>query len=360
MRVKTLLPALALLAAPAPADTIHLTDGKAIEDVDVDQETLQEVTYRSGSKRESVPSAKVLSIDYSGMPQLVDRARLAASEGAFADAATDLRTYVDGFLAGNKRERYQWAPAHAARRLIELNRMIGGADGVIEAADRLIESFPESRHVPAAYLARAEAQAAKGSADQAQRTLQQLEELVLSKSLSPRWRLEAQLAKVLYDPALKAAQKREALIRVSSEAGSEFPTVRNAADVAEAEVLLASKQVEDAERIFRRVIDDPKAGSATLAAAYTGLGDVLYQRAAAKGGDEAKPIFRQALLAYMRVVVNHEDQIGYVPKALFYAGRSFDQIGDEGARDSARKLYIAVVRDYPGSSWATEARGFLK
>lgn len=360
MRLPALFLAPLLLASSATPDTIYLVDGRSLDNVEIATETLKEITYREGSKRETVPSEKVLRVRYKTLPQLVDRAEVAAKEGQLVDAVADLETYLAGLASSGRRERLEWAPAYAAHRVVRLNLLLGEHAKAAAAADRLIQSFPQSRYVPAAYLGKAQAQLEQGNRAGAEKTLDDLIALVGRDSLSARWRLEAQLAKVLGNADLRGPQKREALIRISGEAGREFPTVRNKADVAEAEVLLAAKQPDDAEKIFNRVLADPQADGATLAAAYTGLGDVLYQRAATQQGEQAKGTFRQALLAYMRVVVNHPDQVAYVPKAMFYAGRSFDQIGAEDARDNSRKLYLAIVRQYPGTNWASEARGFLR
>ena len=114
--------------------------------------------------------------------------------------------------------------------------------------------------------------------------------------------------------------------------------------------------------IFQKIVDDPKAESSTLAAAYTGLGDCLFQRAVAaeKGSDARNKLMRDALLSYMRVVVNHRDESGYAPKAMFFAGRVFDQSEDEVSKENAQKLYRAVLRHYDGTQWAEEARNFRK
>lgn len=358
MRLAILL--LPLLAAPAVADTIYLVDGRSIDNVTIRQETIKEVTYRLNNKDEKVAAETVLNVTYSAMPQLVDRAMTAVGEGQLMEAINDLETYVGGLESSGRREKHEWAPAYASFRLVGLNALVGEPAKAASAADRLIQNHPESRYVPAAYLAKATAQAHQGQKAASEKTLDDLVALVASKSLSARWRLEAQLAKVLLNPELKGATKREALIRISGEASREFPTVRNKADAAEGEVLLGLKQAEDAEKIFRRVVNDPQADGATLAMAYTGLGDVLYQKATAATGDAAKKLFKEALLAYMRVVVNHPDQVAHVPKAMFFAGRSFDQIGGEGSSDNSAKLYTAILRDYPGSNWASEARGFRK
>lgn len=346
------------LAAGVAADTIHKTDGKSIEDVTVVAETLQEVTYKKGRTNASVPTDQVLRIDYSGKPKLVERADLAVQDDQILDAIDDYRTYLEGYLANPGRERYAWAPAYAASRLVQLEATVGNWSGVIAEANRLIEKFPDSRWVPMAYLAKANALLATGKAREARAAVDALRALVDEKGLSRRWGLEAELAGVLVDPALKGAKKAEELQKVADRAGTEFPSVRNRALARMAEVLVEAKDYERAREVFRRVTEDPKSDDETLAIAYSGLGDCLYQQAASASGEEAARLFHEALLAYMRVVVLYKDQSAYVPKAMFFAARCLDQIGDEDSKEKAKDLYRAVVRQYPDSKWAEEAKGF--
>lgn len=358
--IPSLRPALAVvvLAAGAAADTIYKTDGRLIEDVTIVRETLQEVTYKAGRKNESVPTDQVLRIEYSGKPKLVDRADVAVQDDEILDAIDDYRTYVEGFLSGNKRERYAWAPAYAASRLVRLEASLGDWKAVVQEADRLIEQFPDSRWLPTAYLAKAKALLMLGKAGEARAAIDALKGLVETKELSRRWGLEAELAGVLVDPTLQGAKRVEELQKVADRAGTEFPTVRNRALARMAELLAEAKDHQRALEVFQRVSEDPKSDEETLAIAYTGLGDCLYQQAASASGDEAKRLFKDALLAYLRVVVLYKDQSAYVPKAMFFAARCFDQLGDEVSKDRAKRLYGAIVRQYPESRWAQEAKGF--
>lgn len=353
---------LASLVLPASADTIFRTDGSSVPDVEVRVETLAAVEYRESGKKQTIPSDQVLRVTYSAMPQLVDQAEASAAEGMILDAIADLETYVDGFLAaGDKRERFEWAPAHAAWRLVQLQSTVGAFDKAVAAAQKLIDSFPDTRQVPLAYLAKAEAQFDKGEGAKALGTLGELEALVQTKGLARRWQLEAELAKVLCDSSLTGQARLDRLIEVSAKAGKELPTVRSRADIAQAEALLEAKKLEDAEKMFQRVVDDPKAEPRTLAAAYTGLGDCLFQRSV-KAGDtaEGQQLRKDALLAFMRVVVVFEGESRYVPKAMFYAGRALEMQQTPEILADAQKLYSAVIREYDGTPWANEARGFRK
>ena len=354
------LAGLTLAALPATADTIFLLDGSSLDDVTVTGETSKEVEYRDGSKK-TVKTDDVLRIEFSAKSQLVERADLAADEGQLFDAIGDLMTYVDGQIASGKKPRYDWEPAYAMHRLIELNAMVGDAEGLIAAADKLIANAADSRFAPEAFLSKAETQYLTGDAAGANKTLKDFLALIQGKQLSQRWSIEHKLASALYDTSLKGSKLRAALESIAKEAGGAFPQVKNAAEVAIGESLVESQKLSEAEPIFQRITDNSKASEATLAAAFTGLGDCLFKRATQTApGEERDKLLRDAKLAYMRVVVVYKDQVRYVPKAMFWAARVFDESTDEIDKEKAQKLYSKVAREYQGTKWGDEAKGFRK
>jgi len=356
--------ALALVAGPLAADTIYLLDGKSIEDVSVGTETFKEIEYKEGSKKRTVKTDDVLRIDFSAKSQLVDRADTAAADGQLFDAIGDLELYVDGMIEGGKAPRYKWEPAYALNRLVELYTQVGDAEGLIAAADKLIANAPESRYVPTAFLSKAEAQYYSGNAKAAGDTLKAFKAVIQGQTLSQRWQLEQELAALVYDAAVKGKTLRDRLDKISTKAGSQFPRVKNRAEVAIAESFVEADKDDSfakAEPIFRGIVENPKADPGTLAAAYTGLGDCIFRRAV-KESDAKKreALMTEAVMAYMRVVVVYKDQNRYVPKAMFWAGRVFDESTDSEDKDRAQKLYLRVMREFQGSDWATEASSFRK
>ncbi len=359
--IRHLSSAVVLLACTGFADTINKTDGTSIEDCTIVNELLTEVTYKeSGKKEKSVPSEQVLDVEFEKLPAELDRALEAIAEDQLLAAVDDLTLYLEGLAAG-KRERREWAPPYALHLLIQQFRAMGEADQVLTYTAKLIAEHPNSRYVPVAYLTQAQTQFEKGDAAKSKKALETLVELVDSKGLSKRWQLECDLGLVLYNPSLTGEARREKLIIVSSNAGSEYPTVRNRADVAEAESLLADSKFAEAEAIFQRISASSSSDVATRAAAFCGLGDCLFQKASklSKGTEEYFTTLKAALMSYLRVTINYKDQTSYVAKALFYAARSFDLMG-EGQAPNAQKLYMRVLRNYPNSQWAKESRGFIK
>jgi hypothetical protein len=356
----------AALAAPSAADTIYLTDGTTKDGVTIVDETLIHIIYRGKGKstESTLEPDKVLRITYSKKPRLIDEADTYAEEGQLGIALETYEDWLIGILEGeNTKDRQKWAPAYAMRRIMDLQATFGDLGAVISSADKLIKERPDSRHVPYAYLVKAEAQRWSGKAGSVPKTIDAFKALIDEKGLSTRWRLEAELALILSDASLVGSTKRNKLIEVGSEAGPKYPVVRNRARVAEGETYLegTAKDFASARKVFQKIADDPKADEATLAGAYTGLGDCLFQEAvdAMKGGGDASETLKQALLDYLRVVVVYKDQTRYASKSMFYAGRVFDVMENETSRANAKKMYRSLIALYPASQWAAEARKFL-
>ena len=331
---------LLLAAAPVAADTIYRISDPPIEDCRIVEETLTSVIYKpSRGKDVGIRADSVLEIVYSRMPKGVDEAETALRDGDIVGAFELFDAYLDEQTEGRAERRYKWAPAYAAKRVIELRLTMGDMSGAARAANRLIESFPDSRYLPGAYLSKANAEYWAQKDAKAQQTLRAFETLITEQNLSRRWDLECRLGLLLTDKNIKGEERRKLLGAVEAEARGDFPTVRNRALVSIAESLLESKNVAEAETMFREIVADPKADPETLAGAYTGLADSLYERGVTKGDKQA---IHEALKSYMRVVVNHMDQTRYSSKAMFFAGRCFDYEED---RPNARKMYRAVIRE---------------
>ncbi|MFT5050826.1 MAG: tetratricopeptide (TPR) repeat protein [Chlamydiales bacterium] len=362
--LRPLAPLVLLVACPfVVADTIYLSDGKTIADITIQTEELLVVTYKDGNSEKSVDSDKVLAIDYDRMPKVIDRAESSVKDGFYEDAAIDFDEYITDVLDAEKPlTRYRWSTAHAMNRLIELSAAVGDYEVTVEAADRLIEKAPDSRHLPAAYLKKAEAIFLLGKKGDAVKVVDGFSAVISDRGLSDRWKLERDLARLLYDDTVQAGQRETGLQKIISGAGSKYPVVRNRARVAIGEAALNGNDLEGAEKIFSEVTADPKADDRTLAAAYTGLGDCLYQKGVGlnDAGKEGGEILQQAIVNYMRVAVVYKSQVRYTPKAMFYAGRCYAQFQDVQSQEREQRLYTAVLRDFAGTAWATEASGFRK
>lgn len=360
------LAAILAASAPATADKIYTSDGKTITDVDIVEEGLAKLSYKDGRNDRQVDSQDVLRVEFDEMPRQLSEAFASLSEGDTETAAILLEDYVGGVIGGNPERRHKWAPAHAAWKVVELRTSMGDLTGAINAAGILISNFPDSRYLPEAYMAKAEAAHLGGEAAIAQATLRDFQSIIATRALSERWGIECELALVTTDAELTGGKRRAALEKVAKKAGSKFGTVKNTALVAMGESFLedaladtakASRYVADALELFEQVIADPRAKEATLAGAYTGKGDCLFQTAA-PSQDAAQ--LKEALLSYLRVAAVYSEQSRYVPRCLFYSARCFDLLDDEESRERAQQLYGQVYFLYPGTRWSEEAKKFSR
>jgi len=343
-----------LLATPAAADTIHMADGSSIADVTIVSEGLTSLEYREGRDRKVVESDQVVSVVYDKKPPLVDKADMAVTEGIYFAAIDDLNEFISGLKDGKSR-KWPWSPAYAQFRLVEINEMIGELPAMVTAATALGENYPDSRFLPLATVKKAEALFDSGKSADAAKAVAELQELVTEKGLSRRWALEADLRSVMFGKA--SAAKRVGDLQGIVTKASPYPLVMNRAKAAIGEAHVEAKKLAEAEAVFREITKNSQADRRTLAAAYTGLGDCLFQRGA-NASDQA--VLQDALKSYMRVVVGYKEESRYRPRAMFYAGRVFQQLEGEASEDRAQKLFKSVIREYRGSNWAKEARGFRR
>ena len=238
---------------------------------------------------------------------------------------------------------------------------MGKVAETLGATDKLLSKFPDSRYVPAALLLKAEVQFADNKAGAAKKTLEEVTQLVAERGISKRWDFNAKIASIIYDGSLSGEKRRDALKRVATQAGSKFANVRNHAQAIGAETLLEEKDYDSAQAVFERVTKDPKSDHRTLAIAWSGLGDCHFQAGSKNPTAEAsKARLQDSLKAYMRVVVLYKGESAYVGRAMVYAGRIYTMMETEEAAENAKKLFRAVVRQFPGTKWAQEARGFAK
>lgn len=359
--------ALASLSADTFADRIHRLGGDPLEDVTVVSETLTTVTYTEEGDRDEneIPSDEVVRIEFTRFPAKIGEANEALRDDDPSLARDLFLQYLDE-SGSRPRRGYEWAPAWAAWRVVQLEGILGNPAGVVSAGTRLVENHADSRYVPHAYLAMASSLAAAGDGAGAAKKLDALDQLVARNSLSQRWTLESRLARIVASGETGDSARKK-LTAIEQDAGDEFPVARNRAAVTRGELFVEevgissdgadSGALKKAREIFESVLEDADSDPATRAAAYAGLGSCLFLTAS--GSKDAEKL-AAAHEAFMRVVVLHGDQTRYVPRAMFYAGRCLNFLGREGDVDRANRLYSRLMRDYPESPWAEQARNFRK
>jgi len=359
LRRRALLVALSLLpCAQARADTIHLVDGSSLNEVEVLAEQLDGVTYRSkgGSSEQRLDAERVLSIERERMPQALEEAERLVERGSFQEGIAQLGRFAEEA----RREKQDWAPAHALERALSLQVAQGQLAAAIETANRLLAQAPQSRHVPSALLAKAGAQRALGDAPAAQATLDALRDLIVSRHLAARWSLELDLARLQGYAELGAPARRDRLAEIADQAGSTWPPVRNRARLLEGESFLegAAPEFAKASELFAGILAEPIADEDTLARAHAGLGDCQLHAAEQRieAGGDAGADLRAALLSFMRVVVLYPEQAEPAAKCMFLAARACELLGDETSAADGRRLIAALLQRHPDSKWAALAQ----
>jgi tetratricopeptide (TPR) repeat protein len=106
--------------------------------------------------------------------------------------------------------------------------------------------------------------------------------------------------------------------------------------------LVKQKKLDEAEQMFRKVIDEASPEESELqAATCNALGDVLREAGKTK----------EALLAYLEVDLLYSTQKAAHARAIYYSSILWDQVGrGDNATESREKL----KRLYPESSWAKQ------
>ncbi len=349
------LAALFVLTVPASADTIFMIDGTSIEDVTVQSEALDFVTYRAGNKTQTAVSDAVLYVDFSAKPQDVDQADAAIADELLLDALDGLENFLAGMTEPPRRK--PWSFAYALYRLVQVHEIMGEFDKVVATVDHLLDVQPDSRYAPLAQMRKI--QAISDSGKDVTASIAAFKKMIEGKGLGDRWIIEADLAGVIYDAALSSAEKTKKLTTLSARAGVSHPLARNRAEVALGEEALRQGKVPVALKIFEGVAADPRADSRTLAAAYLGLGDCYWAMGERNAAEESgKADLMKALMAYMRIVVVYKAEQRYVSKAMFFAGRCLQLLDGPAAQEQADKLYNKLIRYYRGTRWAQEAKGF--
>jgi hypothetical protein len=347
----------ALVGGASAADTIRLADGKSIQNVQVLSEGLKEVAYKEGRNDKTVPSESVLAVEYEKRPpQFDDAERFLIEEDR--ESAVDV---LEAMLAKPELAKsFKWAPAHVAWRVVEVRQSAVDLEGVKSSAGRLIQSFPESRFVPHAYLAKAAAELQTGQAAQAQKTLSELSGLVSAQSLPKRWQLECRLAQAQADDKLKPESRRNEYERVMGEAAG-LGTVQAGAlaligesHLAEAAGNLASAKDarSKAKTAFEKVVALEEAGRDALADAHAGLGECLFLQ----GADaDDKTLLTEAALHCLRVITLYRDQGRTVARSYYFAMRCFDLLPDARRKAEMKRELLA---QYPSTTWAAEAKKY--
>jgi len=348
--------ATALLATlPVQQDTIVLTDGRVLTELRIQSETYKEVTFRRGSADGRRDADKVLEVRHDLSSSKLERYARAVeqmdTEGDFAQAASYFGDVLEDEDLLNDR-RYGWVRQHARWRRIRCLNSLGDFRALAAEVDQLLSEVPDTFYYAPALIMKAEGLAASGDKKGARGVYQQLDQEILSKGLPDRWAREAELGLALLDDALKGAAKQRKLQGLAEKNASTYPTVANRARVEVGNAMVEAGDFRNARSFFQSILDSGSAGSMTMAAALSGIGDCAYQQGlAAQGGDGARALFEEAALAHLQVAAYYKEATRLRARSMFHAGDAIYRAGGENARTEAQDIARKALQAFPNSPW---------
>jgi tetratricopeptide (TPR) repeat protein len=238
-------------------------------------------------------------------------------------------------------------------------RNAGDLDGTETAANEFIAAFPEGYYAPQAQMVLARVALARGKTADAKAILQRVSAL---NGLNARDFFEAAVSEIDWftfpaarnEAGYAAAEKayRELVQKIKSKgAAAEAAIPLFKAQVGVGKSLVAQGKPKEAAPFFNDVVANPDSLSdkSLLAAAYRGLGDVVYldvqARKQASGKDQAAALIEEldnAALHYMRVCHFYRDDAGDSLQPAWQSGAQvFEwQFDLAGKRDAAALVLL--------------------
>lgn len=341
-----------LLAAPSlQQDRIILTNGKILTVDRVTKETYKEVVYKTGSTEGRKPAQEVREVEHNLGAAVLDDYNAALSMMQEADWAGAVGT-LDAVLEDDRALRLSWVKQHALWRRALCQNALQDPKEVATAVDRLLTEVPDTFFYAPALMLKAEASAAANDTATAAKVYDELAAAVASKGLPELWTREAELGKLLQDKSLSGPDKMKKLQQIVEKNSAQFPQVSSRANVELGGLMLAQEDYAGAEKFFRQILDSGTADSRTEAFAWSGLGDVAYQRGLKE--DDIKrqeAYFLDAAMSHLRVILMHKDVVTLVPRSLYFGGRALTRRSDETSKRQGYFLASMGNARYRNSPW---------
>ncbi len=351
--------AAALLALAAPAasfaqDRIILKNGKTIPDAKASQkiqvvdETIQKVTYRFAgvAAEQGEASARVERVEYGEKIPAYSEALALLRKGDLEDGVEKLNQVAE-------MTEPNWAKPYALFQIGEAYREFGEWDKAISAYNKLLTALPKSRFVPEARVDIAVCQFNKRDLAGAKATLQKLKEEAAAKGYPEEWINRAGFWETRM--LEREGNYPEAITRynsLTSKVEKDDPELANLCRLQIGECYSQQKDYKKALDFYKTIVENcPDQAIDLLAGAHLGMGAAYFNQKDYKAAREE----------FLRVIVlsdQHPSEVAAVAvvAGLYHAAQCFDLVKDNEADVRAQRLYREVVRTYPGSPLAAEAR----
>lgn len=362
MRASRLVPALALaLIAPGlRADTVRLTNGKEVTGKIV-SESFEKIEVRKagGSSSQTVSTVDVASVEYTATTPEWRQGLQLLADGSMGEAASAFATVADDPDAPDFLRAAAFAQAGDC--LVDNNNF----EDAIKLYDELLAKHPKTRHLARALLGKGTSLFSLRKLAEADKVLEQLKADATAKNLGERWALEAEFLLLWSAEAQEKPGVIEGYQALREKTRASLPGIANKAALRMGRVQLAQQDVKAAEALFDEIIQRRLDTDASIVAgAFNGRGQCRFGRAigllGVKRADEALPLFSEALLDFLRVVVSYSGVRKEQAEALYFAGQSFLNVAalDPNAKDAESRGQVLLKRcreQYAGSEWAAKA-----
>jgi len=352
----TLTATLLLALATPQGDELELTSGKIVKVRNIKSETYKEVVYTTSSGGESrKDSGEILEVrhdlgsrllnDYASAVEAMSEGNFAQAAGVFNDVLAD-----DRLLS---RSTYSWVKQHTLFRQARCYFAMANPDGVVATVDRLLAEEPETFFYAPALMLKAEILSIAARDSEAKAVFEQLSGDVSAKGLPERWAREAELGLALLDRSGDAKARERKLAGLAEKNATKFPTVASRANVEIGNVMVEAQDYDKAQLFFERIVQSGQAEGATLAAAYSGLGDCFWYRGdTVETKKEAKvEQYERAALHHLRVITMYKDAVQLVPRSHYFAARALRGMGTEESVKQGNQLASRLRRNFPQSPW---------
>lgn len=334
------------------ADTIELKNNKKFLKVKVSKEGLQKVEYRKpGLPPQSIDSEKVRTIRYDSGGQEYKSGLAALAERAYIDAAEFFMNVADETSQDVLR-------AHCIYRAAECLQKAGVWKDSISLFTQFVKENRNHRLYPNALENCAICYLNSRDLPKAEKGFSFLNTKVGELNLSDFWKYSSEYWMIYVKESKQSSQRSlTAYQDLYTKTSKEHPAIANKVRLRIGRVYISSKKYGDALALFNEIIDNRFESDREIVAwAFMSRGFCTMSMAAGmKKG--AKAEFKKALYDLLRVVVHYEDVGSPQAEAMFWAGKCFQNLGED-VKDSTKRwrgLYNRIRTEWPGSPFAPDA-----
>ncbi|MBI1849256.1 MAG: tetratricopeptide repeat protein [Planctomycetes bacterium] len=350
---------LAVSSGALAQDRIIQKDGKTIpapgaqQKIQVTEEGIQQITYKivGVPAPQGVATSKVDRVEYGEKSTDYDQATQSLRRGDFADA-------IEKFTKLAETNEPMWVKPYSLFNIGEAYRLSGEADKAIAAYNKLVGALPKSRFVPEARLDVAICLTMKKDVDGAKVALQKLKEDAAKQGFSEAWINRANFQEIQIVQGTGGYP--EAITRyneLAAKVEKDDPQLASQCRLQIGDCYSKQGDHKKAFDFYKAIVESASASPEMLAGAHRGMGLALFNM---------KQI-PEAQMEFLRVVVIGDQNEGDIPDdtvadSMLYAGQCFELLKEKQPDGPARgqKLYREIIRNYPGTKAAADAKHRLK